>query len=135
MRILVTGSRDWPMVGDKPLVIFRTLDRFKLPTRDVKELLHGECPFGGVDALAAAYGYGAGWRVRPFPPKPSEGRTAIYPRDYAIRNQKMVDERPDVVLAFFLTGAKNRGTQLTLDMAIKAGIPYEEIWDDDSFDF
>ena len=128
MRILVTGSRDWPMAGDKPLVIFRYLDTFNRNIREVIELWHGDCPVGGVDALAAAYGHGAGWLVRPFPPKPAEGRTTIYPRDYAVRNQLMVDGRPNIVLAFFLHGAKNKGTRMTLDMAIAANLPYEEIW-------
>jgi len=123
VKILVTGSRDCPpsKMGD----IFYYLDKFRNAGLEV-ELLHGECPLGGVDAYCAAYGYGAGWNVRPFPPKPSNGRTELVPRDYAIRNQKMVDENPDVVLAFFLNGAGNRGTQMTVDMARKKNLYVEE---------
>lgn len=126
MKILVTGSRDWPV--SKMQVIFYYLDKFRDAGLEV-ELLHGECPLGGVDAYCAAYGHGAGWNVRSFPPKPSNGRTELVPKDYAIRNQAMVDEMPDVVLAFFLHGAGNRGTQMTVDMARKKKLYVEEKWE------
>jgi len=110
-------------------VIFPYLEEYADGPHKHLELWHGECPEGGVDAYCAAYGYGRGWEVVPFPPKPSDGRTVLYPRDFAIRNQLMIDSKPDMVLGFFLEGAKNRGTQMTIDMAAKAGIPYEEVWE------
>jgi hypothetical protein len=109
-------------------VIFPYLEEYADGPYRHLELWHGECPYGGVDAYVAAYGYGRGWKVVPFPPKPSGGRTALYPRDYAIRDQAMVDAGPDMVLGFFLKGAKNRGTRLTIDMAKTAKLPYREIW-------
>lgn len=116
-KILVTGSRDWPMTGEKSLVISRILDLFSNFTSEPVELWHGECPYGGVDALAAAHGSQCGWEVVPFPPKPSYGHTELRPKDYAKRNKAMVDSGPDLVLAFFLQGAGNRGTKMTWDMA------------------
>jgi hypothetical protein len=109
-------------------VIFSYIDKYLADSADPPQLWHGECPQGGVDAYAAAYGRGAGYFVRPFPAKPSDGRTQLYPRDFATRNQLMVDKKPDIVVGFFLTGAKNRGTRMTVDMAKIAGIPKEEVW-------
>jgi hypothetical protein len=126
VKILITGSRDWP--ASKMQAIFFYLDKFRDAGLKV-ELLHGECPVGGVDAYCAAYGHGAGWNVRAFPPRPSDGRTELYPKDYAIRNQAMVDEMPDLVLAFFLHGAGNRGTKMTVDMAVRKKLYVEEIWE------
>lgn len=121
MRLLVTGSRDWPLA--KQLVVFRHLNRFI--DEDVT-LFHGGCGVGtdvqnslykGVDGLADLHGRLLGWDVKPRPADLSKGRTA-----WAIRNQQMVDEMPDKVLAFFLKGAGNKGTQMTMDMALRKGL-------------
>lgn len=116
-KILVTGSRDWPMAGEKSWVISRILELFSNLTSEPVELWHGECPYGGVDALSAAYGESVGWIVRSFPPKPSDGHTELRAKDYAKRNRAMVDSGPDLVLAFFLNRAGNRGTAMTYGMA------------------
>jgi hypothetical protein len=42
------------------------------------------------------------------------------------RNRHMLDLGPDVVLAFFQRGAKNRGTQNCVDQAKARGIPVKE---------
>lgn len=125
--VLVTGSREWPPTATAMGVIFRYLDLYMSGSWDYPELLQGECPEGGVDAYAAAYCYGAGYGVHSFPAEPSEGQTRLYPRDFARRNQLMVDQSPDVVLAFFLEGAGNKGTQMTVDMAKKKGLFVHEI--------
>ena len=128
MTILaVTGSRKWPPTAHAMGVIFRYIDYYIELSWDAPELWHGECPEGGVDAYAAAYAYGAGYGVRGFPPVPSDGRTQLYPRDFAIRNQKMIDAGPDILVAFFMPGEKNAGTQMTLDMAKRAGIATKEV--------
>lgn len=119
-KICVTGSREWPMTGEKSWVISRLLDtieRMGNKSSQQVELWQGECPYGGVDALSAAYGESRGWIVRSFPPKPSNGHTELRAMDYAKRNRAMVDAGPDVVVAFFLNGAGNRGTQMTYDMS------------------
>lgn len=116
-KILVTGSRDWPMTGEMSLVISRILDLFANFTDEQIELWQGECPYGGVDALAAAHGNRCGWLVEGFPPEPSDGHVELRPKDYARRNRWMVDSGPDLVLAFFLQGAGNRGTAMTYKMS------------------
>lgn len=80
------------------------------------EFHHGECPYGGADLIGASWAHGAGWEVTPHPPIKREGWA------YAKRNQEMVDLDPDYVVACFLEGAGNRGTQMTVDMAIRAGL-------------
>lgn len=79
-------------------------------------LHHGECPYGGADLIAASWASGAGWEVKPHPPLKQEARY------YAMRNQEMVDLKPDYVVAFFLEGAGNKGTAMTYDMAKRAGL-------------
>lgn len=105
------------------MVVFRHLNRLNDGNMT---LLHGACPVGtdipgspykGVDGLCDLHGRLLGWDVQPFPPKPSGG-----PSRFAIRNQQMVDEMPDKVLAFFLQGAENKGTHMTYDMALDNGL-------------
>lgn len=121
MRILVTGSRDWPW--DQRLTVFRALNRASVNASSVT-LLQGACPVGtevpnslyrGADGLADLHGRLLGWNVLAFPPNPSTGRSRA--QQFALRNQAMVDMRPDKVLAFYLRGAENRGTKMTADMA------------------
>jgi hypothetical protein len=116
VRLLVTGSRDWPL--SERMVVFRYLNR--LNDRDMT-LIHGGCPVGadvpgslykGVDGLADLHARLLNWKVVVYPPDPSKGRAR-----FAIRNKQMVDEHPDKVLAFFLKDAENRGTKMTYDMA------------------
>jgi hypothetical protein len=119
MKILVTGSRKWPLA--KQLVVFSYMNSITRGAESVT-LLHGACPYGtdvpnspykGVDGLCDLHGRLLGWDVRPFPPDVSKG-----PSRFAIRNAQMVDEMPDRVLAFFLEGEKNAGTKMTHDMAL-----------------
>lgn len=77
---------------------------------------HGECPYGGADLIGASWAAGAGWYVLPHPPI----KNAAWA--YAKRNQEMIDLNPDYVVACFLEGSGNRGTQMTHDMAVKAGL-------------
>lgn len=129
MRLLVTGSREWPPTKKGLGVIFHYLRLFMDDTTK-PTLIEGESPDGGVDAFAAAFGKAMGWRVLPVPAEVSEGRTRPLPWQFAQRNQKMVDMAPDYVLGFFVKGAGNRGTRMTVDMAHKAGIPVKEVWYD-----
>lgn len=109
MKILVTGSRNWQ-------------DRRTIENAIVVEgaglsfvLMHGGCPTG-ADAMTQQIA--DSWEV------PCE----IYHADWArhgkaagpIRNQQMIDAKPDIVLAFLMPGSK--GTQDCIRRAEKAGI-------------
>lgn len=131
MILLVTGSRNWPW--DLRLKVFSALNRATLNASSVT-LLHGCCPYGedisgslykGADGLSDLHGRLLGWDVRGFPPDRSQGR-----RGFAIRNAAMVDERPDKMLAFFLRGSENRGTQMTVDMAKRKNLWVLEFYSD-----
>lgn len=117
--VVITGSRDWP--ASKAHLIWEKLQEIQ-DYHDMDwhwspyVLHHGECPYGGADVIAASWASGAGWEVIPHPPEENAGWA------YAARNQKMIDTDPDYVVACFLEGAGNRGTQMTYDMAVRAGL-------------
>jgi hypothetical protein len=119
MHVVITGSRDW--TPDKAHLIWEALKKIE----DAHEmdwhyrplvLHHGECPYGGADLIAASWATGAGWGVEAHPPVEQKGWA------YAKRNKEMIDLKPDYVVACFLEGAGNRGTQMTYDMAVAAGL-------------
>lgn len=117
--VVITGSRDWP--ASKAHHIWKALERIKEswelgPYFETVEFHHGECPYGGADVIGASWAAGAGWEVVPHPPLEQKGWA------YAKRNQEMIDLVPDYVVACFLEGAGNRGTQMTYDMAVAAGL-------------
>jgi hypothetical protein len=124
-RILVTGSRDW---RDAHVVSsgVSMADTYCLRLEggcDGIELIHGGCP-QGADAMADDL-----WRhwmdhlpathlkrtIRVLKANWEEGRIAG-PR----RNRRMVDEGPDICLAFILN--ESRGATGCADMAEEAGI-------------
>lgn len=125
INVVITGSRDWPIA--KAPVIWEALAKIAKDIGDGEETAygwaphwvvfhHGECPYGGADLIGASWAAGAGWSVKAHPPIKQLGWA------YAKRNQEMIDLKPDYVVACFLEGAGNRGTQMTYDMAAVAGL-------------
>jgi hypothetical protein len=93
VRILVTGSRDWTDA--------RTLERALdgavrgLPADELVILVHGGNPHG-ADALAHAEGLERGWVI-----EVHEALWTVYNLAAgAVRNQEMVNTKPDVCVAF-----------------------------------
>lgn len=111
MRLLVSGPREWTDERAVAGVLERYADG-----RDV-ELLHGDAP--GVDAIAARIGENHGWTVRAFPPDVARHGARARP----MRNLAMLDERPDLVIAFH--DGRSAGTQHAIDEARRRGIPVE----------
>jgi hypothetical protein len=109
--VLVCGSRNWTDIG----AIRR---RFvALPPNSV--ILYGAAP--GADSIARGLADDFGFSVRAFPADWSKhGKSAGF-----IRNVQMLDEAPDLVIAFQRNGS--RGTQHTIDQARRRGIPVEVI--------
>lgn len=110
-KIMVTGSRDWEWYYDIHDEIMR-LTSWR--DKDQVEIHHG-CAKGAdtmADQIATKWGYA----------------TVLYPPDYGsfgtraphIRNQQMVDAKPDIVLAF--VRGMSAGTVSTMIKALKAGI-------------
>lgn len=114
VRILVTGSRDWSncQLLEHTLIMYASwAGNF--------QLVVGDCPTG-ADAMATD------WAIRydkPTPEVHNADWAAYGKRAGPLRNQTMVDSKPDVCIAFFEPGAKNRGTADCVERARRAGIP------------
>lgn len=112
MMVLVCGSRDWPSIT--PIH-----DRLRdlIAEHGPFEVIHGGAR--GADSMAAL---AAKWYRLPCAAFPADwerhGRRAGY-----LRNLAMLDQSPDLVLAFQRNGS--RGTQHTIDEARARGIPVE----------
>jgi hypothetical protein len=118
MRILVTGSRDWP---DRDVVREALVDAIG-GTHPVT-LVVGDCPTGADRAATDVWRYWAS--VHPDWYLPAEVYRADWRTEGKVagpnRNQRMVDAGVDVCLAFPLDGS--RGTWDCVRRARAAGIP------------
>lgn len=126
MRVLVSGSRDWP----SHLSVWRVLDGLvteadewmepdefgnTLPKRSFV-VVHGDCPTG-ADRFAKEWCAVAWLEDEPHPANwIRHGRMAG-----PMRNKEMVDLGADVCVAFL--HANSRGTASTIRLARAAGIP------------
>jgi hypothetical protein len=113
MKVLVCGSRNW---FDRN-VIFRRLSQLSKDT----VVLEGEA--SGADSLARDVAIALSLEVRRFPADWEKYGRAAGP----IRNREMLDEKPDLVIAFHSDLWKSRGTADTVREAKKRGIPVEVI--------
>lgn len=117
MRILVTGSRDWPY----PEVVYRELANITAEQPGPHTVVEGACHVGGADAAAHTWAEDQAWGG-------ADVTSERHPADWAkhgkaagfIRNQEMVDLGADICLVFRLNGSK--GTTDTIERCRKAGI-------------
>lgn len=118
-RVLVTGSRE---LDDYQAVWAALYERLHAHVPAI--VMHGACPTG-ADQIASEF-------VRCGALSLIEER---FPADWArhgraagpLRNQLMIDQKPDLVIAFFLEGAASRGTADCVRRARAAGIPVDAI--------
>lgn len=120
-RILVTGWRDWPEV-DKH-VVWDALNAFQssceIPAQFI--VVHGQCPYGGVDLYAEEWAISKGHTPEAHPaPWTKFGKAAGM-----IRNAEMVNLGADVCFGF--PGPSSRGTVDCMKKARAAGIETKEI--------
>ena len=113
MKILVCGSRDWLSRA----AIHRALAKYEHHVPSSVQIIHGDCR--GADQFAADAADVYGYTVRAFPADWEMHGKAAGPR----RNRQMLDEKPDVVIAFQRNSS--RGAQDTIDEARRRGIPVE----------
>lgn len=129
MKVLITGSRDWDDFG----AICDHLDAYALSAEAKREeliLIHGAC-WTGADELVNRW-----LCLREIEQSAAGIREDRHPADWAkfgkragyVRNQQMVDQQPDVCLAFIRNDS--RGASMTAGLAEKAGvrtirIPYD----------
>lgn len=115
-KILVTGSRDFE---DGQIVLDAITEEVEEGRRTL--LIHGNAR--GADSLAAVAGnYLSDMLVVSVPADWNHDGYAAGP----IRNAAMLELEPDVVLAFYKSGAANRGTQNCVDAAERLGIPVKK---------
>lgn len=112
MKILVCGSRGW----NNPAIMYDVLS--KLPKDTI--IINGAAP--GADRMSTEIGhYNLGLKIISFPPDWNKyGKAAGF-----IRNKKMLDEKPDKVIAFW--DGTSKGTKHTMDEAEKRGIEVEVV--------
>lgn len=109
MRVIVCGSRDWL---DESAIQERLE---KLPPGSV--VMHGACR--GADQIAGKLALNMGFVVESYPADWAEHGLSAGP----IRNARMLEEKPDLVIAFALPGSK--GTQNMINQAERRKIPVE----------
>lgn len=111
MKVLVCGSRDW---NDHEAVRL-ILARFERGT----QIIHGGCR--GADRTAGTIANRLGLSVTEFPADwKGIGRSAGFKWNLA-----MLDEKPDLVIAFWKNGST--GTAHTVREAQRRGIPTEVV--------
>jgi hypothetical protein len=113
VRVLVCGDRNWM---DRKKIEDRLL---KLPVNTV--VIEGEA--SGADSLARDVAREIGLSVLEFPADWKKHGKAAGP----IRNRQMLDQKPDLVIAFHPDLTKSRGTADTVREAKRRGIPVEVI--------
>lgn len=111
MRVLVCGSRDW----DDSAAVYIELDRLRAEHGDPVTVVHGAAI--GADSIAACWALDFG-KAESFPADWARHGRAAGP----IRNQAMVDSRPDMALAFTRDLSKSRGTADCVRRLRAAGI-------------
>ena len=112
MLILVCGDRNW--IDYRP--IKRELSKYN-PKTDV--IMHGDAR--GADRISGQVAMALGFPVRPFPANWNRFGKAAGP----IRNQQMLDERPDLVLAFHPNIEQSKGTGHMVRIARLKGVKVE----------
>lgn len=112
MTVLVCGSRDW---SDRDAIASALSC---LPGEHYEiEIIHGGAR--GADSIAAQEAVKLGFTMRAFPADwQVNGRRAGI-----LRNLQMLDEKPNIVLAF--QRGNSPGTQHTINEARRRGIPVE----------
>lgn len=116
MKVLVCGDRNWTGVAT-----MRTrLDALSMVCGPIT-LLHGGCR--GADQMAGGVGFKIGWNIHVYPAQWDKYGRAAGP----IRNQTMLSEKPDLVLAFHNDIDNSKGTKDMVRRAREAGITTEVI--------
>jgi hypothetical protein len=112
--ILVTGDRGW----DNPQTHGRVVQDILYGYRKHNPIIvHGAAR--GVDTIADLFARAFEYEVRPYPADWAQYHKAAGP----IRNTQMLQEKPDLVLAFHDDLSASKGTKNMVNQAVKAGIP------------
>lgn len=113
MKILVCGDRNW---SDRDKILARLYELGEDVT-----VIHGACR--GADQLAGQVAKSLGYRVLEFPADWDKHGKSAGP----IRNRLMLDQKPDLVIAFHSNLDSSRGTKDSVTEARRRHIPVEVI--------
>lgn len=120
MRVLVTGSRDWPNPGVVHLALEEAFDRATVQEGDSLIVVHGGCP-SGADAHADEWAHRLNRQGLPVEIEVhSADWEQFKKRAGFVRNAEMVNLGADLCLAFIYNESK--GASHTARLAKKAGI-------------
>jgi hypothetical protein len=110
MKVLICGDRYW--TGRLPIRSWLC----KLQDWAYDTVIEGEAP--GADSIAREEAEQMGFKVLKYPAEWGRYGRAAGP----IRNRQMLDEKPDLVLAFHADLSRSRGTRDTVEEARRRGI-------------
>jgi hypothetical protein len=116
MKVVVTGDRHW--------IHFETVFNVISDLPHNVTIIHGDC--SGADRLAEKVAEMLGFQVKRFPADWKKHGLAAGP----IRNREMLQENPDLVLAFHDDLNKSKGTKDCVEAALTRDIPVE-LWKSD----
>ena len=120
MRILITGSRH----EHDPKPVWDAINEHFTGVYSDAVIVHGACPYGGVDESAARWARYVGATEEAHPADWGRHGKSAGPK----RNQTMVDRGADICLAF--PGPSSRGTWDCMKRARAAGIPVQVVFVD-----
>jgi hypothetical protein len=109
MKILVTGSREWY----NRAIIYRELIKYPKSSIVIQGVARG------ADSIARDIALRLGMQVLDFPAEWNKYNKSAGP----IRNRQMLDQKPDLVLAFHENIEESKGTKDCVNEATKRGIP------------
>jgi len=129
MRVLVTGSRDWTdaFAIEEALAGYlfsQGVGTLGNQTRPV--IIDGKCPQGGADQIAHDWATKKGYLTERYDANDFVVPGDTYKQRFWRRNKHMVDLGADVCFAFCL--GDSRGTEMTIELARKAGIEVRAIY-------
>lgn len=113
MKILICGDRNWT---DREKILGRVI-----PLPADTTIINGGCR--GADSLSSSVARELGLQVVIMCAEWGKHGKAAGP----IRNRQMLDEKPDLVIAFHSNLEKSKGTADTVREAKRRGIPVEVI--------
>lgn len=128
MRVLITGSRDWPRAAEYRITMILDMILALCELLGVKlTVVHGAAP-SGVDAIADRWARrreDAGVLVEAHPANWAQYKRSAGP----IRNQEMVDRGADMTIGFVY--GSSIGTRHTLSLSRNAKIPtFTVMWEE-----
>jgi hypothetical protein len=113
--ILVTGDRNWSNTDEgQKISVWYALRGYR---KHNPIIVHGAAR--GVDTMAGDWAARLGYVVHPHPADWDKYHRAAGP----IRNQEMLAENPNLVLAFHDDIGNSKGTKDMVNRAVKRGIP------------